>query len=94
MKYKVVLVVISILLLLGCSSTPKEDILECDMGNTVITLTIREGKIIKYVDKIRGELLQDEIDVLNQSHLQDIEDNKAALTKLRGVIATSGGDCK
>lgn len=93
MKYKVVLIVMISFLLIGCSDY-KEDILECDIGNTVITLTVKNGKIIKYNDKIQGDLKEEEIAVLNNSHLTDIDNNQDALSKLREVIASSGGNCK
>ena len=91
MKLKLLLVLSICLLLVGCGSNKEE--LKCDMGATTITITIQKGKIISYYDEIEGDLSQDEIDVLNESHLKDITNNQEALDKLRDVIASSGGNC-
>lgn len=92
MKYKIILIIISIFLLVGCSTAKEE--LECEIGSTVITLTVGNGTIIKYVDEIKGELSQEEIDVLNESYLKNIDNNDDAIKILREVIANNGGNCK
>lgn len=95
MKYKIILIIICAVLLTGCSKEKdEENSLKCDIGNTTITLTFKKGKIIKYVDKIQGDLDKDEIDELNNAYLNEVDDNSSAITILRGVIASNGGDCK
>ena len=95
MKYKIILIIICAVLLTGCSKEKEEEnILKCDIGNTTITLTFKKGKIIKYVDEIQGDLAKDELEELNNSYLENVNDNSSAISILRGVIASNGGDCK
>lgn len=91
MKYKILLLIICLSLLTGCTS--KEDVLTCNIGSTTITITVKNGKIVKYNDKINGDISNEEIDTLNKSYLEDIDNNKDAITKLREVIASNTGDC-
>lgn len=94
MKYRLSLLLLVSFLLVGCGNKSVEENLVCDIGKSAITVTVKDGQIIKYTDKIRGNASREEIDVLNDSHLKDITNNKDALSKLREVIAESGGDCK
>lgn len=91
MKKVFLLILFCILLLTGCS---KEEELICDIGTTTVTVTIKEGKIISYVDKIKGELDSEGIKRLNESYLKSVTNNNDALNTLRDVIATMGGNCK
>lgn len=92
MKYKIILLIIITFITTGCFN--QQEKLECEIGDTNITLTIKDGNIIKYVDKIEGELPQEKIDVLNESYLKSVNNNSEAITKLKEVIATNGGFCK
>lgn len=94
MKNKIAVLLLLSFLLVGCGKKSIEENLVCDIGNTVITVTVQDGKITKYVDKVRGDASSDEIAVLNDSYLKDITNNKDALSKLREVIAENSGDCK
>ncbi len=85
------LFIFSILLLTGCSSIEE---LTCDIGSTTVTVTVKNGKIISYIDKIEGDLDSEGIAQLNESYLKDITSNTDAINKLRDVIATMGGNCK
>ena len=90
---KIILCLFVLMLLTGCGK--KETMkLECELSATTIVLTIQEGKITKYVDKISGEASNKEIEVLNNSYLSEINDNKKAASKMIEVIASNGGDCK
>lgn len=91
MKKILLLIMISMLFLTGCSTTEE---LTCDIGITTVTITIKKGKIISYVDKLDGDLSKEKIDLLNESYLKDINDNNDAINKLRDVIATTGGTCR
>jgi len=91
---KVLTFLVVLLLLTGCSKKEdKQVVLECEFPNTTITITIEKGKIIKYIDKIQGEFSKESIDLLNNSYLSNIDNNSEALTKMKEVIATNGGDC-
>ena len=90
MKYKIILLLVSALLLTGCGS--KEEVLTCDFPNTTITITVRDGKIIKYVDKLTGEASSEEIVIMNEEYLKDVSINDA-VNKLKEAIANVGGDC-
>lgn len=95
MKNKLLWLVIVMLLLVSCNSKQdKQESLECSIGDTVITITVEKGKIIRYYDKVTGELPSEKIDILNKNHLEDINDNEQAIVRLREVIASSGGDCQ
>ena len=37
---------------------------------------------------------KEKIELLNESYLKDINNNKEAINKLKDVIATTGGTCK
>ena len=91
---KIILCLSIILLLTGCGKKEETIKLECELSTTTITLTINAGKIIKYVDKINGEASDEEINVLNNSYLDGIDDNKMAISKMIEVIASNGGDCR
>lgn len=91
MKIKLLLILTVCFLLVGCTSSQEQ--LKCDIGATTITITVEKGKIISYYDKIEGDLPQEEIDVLNESHLKNITNNQEAMDKLKDVIASSGGNC-
>lgn len=91
---KIFVLIIILLLVVGCSKKEeKQVVLECEFPNTTITLTIEDGKIIKYVDKIQGEFSVEDIEILNNSYLANISNNNEALNKMKEVIATNGGDC-
>jgi len=91
MKKIILLLIFSILLLTGCAA--KEELV-CDIGSTVVTVTVQKGKIISYIDKIEGELSSEGIKQLNESYLESITNNVDAINKLRDVIATMGGNCR
>lgn len=94
MKYKfLVLICLSLVFLTGCNSKQEDKVLTCKFSTTSITLTISDGKIVKYVDEIQGEFSKEKIEQLNREYLQNIKDNKEAYIIMRGVIASSGGDC-
>jgi len=88
---KIFLLIIGILLLTGCSTSDK---ITCDIGNTVVDITLKQGKIINYKDKIKGELTTEEINRLNKSYLNEITNNNDAINKLKDVIAEMGGMCR
>ena len=95
MKYKfLILMFLLLILLTGCKSKQEDKILTCNFTTTSITLTIRKGQIVKYVDEIQGEFSKDKIEQLNREYLQNIKDNNEAYMILRGVIASTGGDCE
>lgn len=94
MKKILIILFISFIFVTGCGKKDNTDELKCEMSNTTITITVEKGKIIKYVDKVRGDISKEEINVLNESYLKNIKDNKEAINKLREVIASTGGDCK
>ena len=94
MKKVLLFFIVCFLLITGCGKKEEKINLECELTSTTITLTIEKGQITKYVDKISGEISQSEIDVLNESYLKGITDNQDAITKMREVIASNGGDCK
>ena len=83
-----------IILITGCKNKQEDKILVCNFSNTTITLTIRNGKIEKYIDDIQGELSREKIEQLNDEYLKNITDNKEAYIKMREAIASNGGDCK
>ena len=87
---KIFLLFICVLLLTGCSNKSE---LVCDIGITTVTITIKDGKIINYFDKLDGALDNDDITQLNKAYLQDINTNEDAIAKLRDVIASMGGNC-
>ena len=91
MRKLFLLFIFSILLLTGCSL---EEELTCDISSTTVTVTVKNGKIISYVDKIKGDLDSEGINQLNESYLKDITSNTDAINKLRDVIASIGGNCK
>lgn len=93
MKKIIIVLFISFIFITGCGNKDKIAELKCEMPTTTITITVDKGKIIKYVDEIRGDISKEEINVLNESYLKDIKDNKEAINKLREVIASTGGDC-
>jgi hypothetical protein len=94
-KYKMLFVLILLMVIItGCGKKEKDKILICRFPNTTITLTIRDGKIIKYIDDVQGEFSFDKIEQLNDEYLENINDNKDAYIKLREVIASTGGDCQ
>ena len=68
--------------------------LTCDIGSTTVTVTVKNGKIISYIDKIEGDLDSEGIEQLNESYLKGITNNIDAINTLRDVIATMGGNCK
>ena len=78
-------------LLTGCSK--KEDLI-CDFGSTTVTITLKNGKIIKYVDKIKGESTKEDLDNMNNEYLKEIYNNSDAIIKLKEVIVVMGGICK
>ena len=92
-KYIVILVVI-LLFIVGCSKKEDREELVCEMPATTITLTVQSGKIVKYVDEVQGEFSKEKIKLLNESYLKDVTNTDDAIVKLRGVIASNGGDCK
>jgi len=95
MKKIILCMIITLLLLTGCGKKENNIMkLECRLSTTTITLTIEGGKITKYVDKISGEISQSEINLLNENYLSDIDNDKDAISKMREVIASNGGDCK
>ena len=91
MKKILMILFASMFLLTGCS---KEEDLICDIGSTTVTITFKDGKIIKYIDKIKGESSSSELDNLNRAYLSSVENNKDAINELREVITTMGGNCK
>lgn len=91
MRKVFLLFIFSVLLLTGCSSVEK---LTCDIGTTTVTVTVKSGQIISYVDKLKGDLDSEKIEQLNEFYLKDITSNTDAINKLRDVIATMGGNCK
>lgn len=88
---KIFLLFICVLLLTSCSNKSE---LVCDIGITTVTITIKDGKIINYFDKLDGALDNDDITQLNKAYLQDINTNEDAIAKLRDVIASMGGNCR
>jgi len=88
---RIVVFILIIFLLSGCTS--KKEQLICEIGDTVITIEIQNGKIIKYIDKITGEASKEMIDVLNENHLTDITTNKEALEILKKYIIDNDGEC-
>lgn len=89
---KILLVLfISICLLTGCS---KEEELICDIGSTTVTITVKDGKIIKYVDKIKGESSREDLENMNDEYLKEINNNNDAIEELKNVITIMGGNCK
>lgn len=91
MKKILIILFISIVLLTGCSK--KEDLI-CDIGSTTVTITLKKGKIIKYVDKIKGESSKEDLDNMNNEYLREINNNSDAIIKLKEVITIMGGHCK
>lgn len=91
MKKILIILFVSMFLLTGCSK--KEDLI-CDIGSTTVTITFKNGKIIKYVDKIKGESSKEDLDNMNKEYLKEIDNNKDAINKLREVITIMGGYCK
>lgn len=94
MRYKfLILIFLCCVLLTGCNSKQEDRLLVCKLNSTTITLTISNGKIVKYVDEVQGEFSKDKIEPLNDEYLEGITDNKEAFIKMRGVIASNGGEC-
>lgn len=91
MKKVLIILFVNLFLLTGCH---KEESLICDIGNTTVTITLKDGKIIKYVDKIKGESTKDDLDNMNNEYLREIDNNKDAITKLKEVIIIMGGSCE
>ena len=91
MKRILIILFISMFLLTGCS---KEEELICDIGRTTVTITLKNGKITKYVDKIKGESAKEDLDNMNNEYLKQIENNNDAISKLKDVITILGGNCK
>ena len=91
-KITLIMFIVS-LFLVGCRKEEEKVKLECELNATTITLTIKDGKIVKYVDKINGEASDKEINVLNDNYLEGIDNNDDAIVKMREVIASNGGDC-
>lgn len=90
MKYKILLLLVSLLLLTGCGNN--EEILTCSFTNTTITVTVRNGKIIRYVDELTGKASDEEIKIMNDEYLKDVSIDDA-INKLKEAIANVGGDC-
>lgn len=90
-KIFLLLVLIVTLSLTGCA---KESELICDIGITTVTITLKDGKIINYIDKLDGELESEAVNQLNNAYLQDTTTNDDAMAKLRDVIASMGGICR
>jgi len=90
MKKILIILFVSMFLLTGCS---KEEDLICDIGSTTVTITLKNGKIIKYVDKIKGEASRKELDNLNKEYLSEFDNNNDAVDKLKDVITIMGGNC-
>lgn len=74
----------------GCS---KKEELICDIADTKITVTVKNGKIISYYDEVKGNSSDEDIKILNDSYLEDVNDNSEALSILKDVIAQNGGNC-
>ena len=91
MKKILLILFISMFLLTGCL---KEENLICDIGSTTVTITLKNGKIIKYVDKIKGDSAKEELYNMNNEYLREIDDNNDAIDKLKEVITILGGNCK
>lgn len=91
MRKILIILFISMILLTGCSK--KEDLI-CEIGSTTVTITLKKGKIIKYVDKIKGESTNEDLDNMNNEYLKEVNNNKDAINKLREVITIMGGYCK
>lgn len=91
MKKVFLIILFSAILLTGCS---KEEEIICDIGATTVTVTVKNGKIISYNDKVSGDLDAEGIERLNESYLKDIKNNKDAVNELKDVLASMGANCK
>lgn len=91
MKKILIILFISVVLLTGCT---KEENLICDIGNTTVTITLKNGKIIRYFDKVKGESTKEDLDNMNNEYLREIDNNKDAINKLKEVITILGGSCE
>ncbi len=87
-----IIILFNILILTtGCNS--KEE-LNCDIGQTQVTITIKKGQIINYYDKVNGNASKEEIAILNNQYLLNIDTNSKAIELLKEAMANNGGSCK
>lgn len=86
----------------GCSSNfgslshkevLKKDI-TCHVEDSSFVLKLEDGQIVSYIDSVDGELGQETVDILNQEHLVDINDNDEALSIMNSALADLGGYCE
>ena len=86
-----------VLLIVGCGRTKNEvstDTFSCVTDDSSFEIVVSDGKIVKYVDSVDGELKQESIDIINGEYLIEVEDNNETLTIMDNVMRELGGYCE
>ena len=106
---KKILICFMIIFVCGCSNSnetkeqnnknvEKQEVvsktIECNTDDSIFTLVLENGQIVKYIDSIDGDLGSETVDILNEEHLVCISDNDQALSIMNNVMIELGGSCK
>lgn len=84
-------------LFVGCGNAKKEvvtDTLSCVTDDSSFNIVVSDGKAIKYIDSIDGELGQETVDIINEEHLSNVNNNDEALNIMDSVMHELGGYCE
>lgn len=86
-------------LVVGCSSsTPSKEVLKkditCHVEDSSFVLKLEDGQVVKYIDSVDGELSQETVDILNEEHLKDVNDNDEALRIMDAALRDLNGGCE
>lgn len=72
----------------GCNNNK----LECSLTNDKFTLIFENGKIIKYLDKTGKEEDSSKIEEFN-TYLSDADNNTDAMSTIKALLVSFGGNC-
>lgn len=97
MKIKLFFLSFTLLFFTGCGVSKKEVVrndIFCSSEDSSFVLTLEDGKAVKYVDSIDGELGQETVDIINEEHLSNVSDNDRAFSIMDSVMKDLGGSCE
>ena len=89
-----------VFLLCGCSSNVIKDepvvsgSMNCVVEDSIFTLYLENGQIVKYVDSVDGELPQETVDILNSEYLVGVTDNDEAIRLMNEGLSDLEGHCE
>jgi len=86
-----------VFLFTGCGSVKNNAVVDnfsCITDDSSFDIVVSNGKIIKYIDSNDGELGQETVDIINDEHLSNVNNNDDALVIMDGVMKDLGGFCE